>query len=504
MVEQEYRSRLVRYQNDPLSYLINHLNFKREHIVWSDYPEYENHKWDGDKDPLLKIINAVSTGKWCGVQSATGTSKTYLAAGIAYWFLECFRNSKVITVAPKQDQLELNIWSEIHKLYKIYSLGELQTLNLSMAKDSSEWILTAFVAGTRANEEITTKAQGFHAEHMLIIFEEMPGIDPALVSAFENTCAGSHNIILALGNPDHQLDTLAQFCMREDVTRVRISGYDYPNVVCKKELIPGAQSEVGLKRLSTKYGGEGSPFFDSRARGICPQQSNYALINYEWCFDAIKRGQEIDWSDSKKFEGKRKAMGVDSARSEAGDKAAKALFIGEHCKYVVSKPCPDPNALGFEVARDIKTEGIESKFVGVDVVGVGGETAGVLRGLGFEVFGIVGGDPMVEILGSDTVFENLRCQMWWQAREDLRLGKITMPDDKELVTDLTTPMWEAKAGKIWVEGKKEYKKRLGRSPDKGDAFVYANWMRNGIGIPNFDIIKPVNIRNAQKIVKGYL
>lgn len=475
----EYRERMAYYQTHPLDYMTHHLGFKRSDIVWSENEGYENHKWDGDRDPLLKIIETLAEGKWCGVQSGIGTGKTFLAAGICYWFLETHRNSLVVTVAPKEDQLQLNLWKEIHKLYKHCPIGELQTLDLNMNPPSKEWICTGFVAGSKANEEIATKARGFHSEHMLIIFEEMPGIDPALLAAFENTCVGSHNLILGLGNPEHTLDTLAQFCAREDVTRVRISGYDHPNVVTGHEVIRGAQSKWGLKRLKTKYGGDGNPFYDAQARGICPQQSTSALIQYAWCYDAIKRGQEIDWSNEKYFQGKRKTMGVDAARSDSGDKASKTLMVGEHVKYVQSFPCPDPNALGLEIAKDIIEEKINPEFIGIDVVGPGGETAGTLKGMGHPVIGLIGGDPMVD-LGGDTEFENLRCQMWWQAREDLRLGNITIPDDKELVVDLTTPMWEAKSGKIWVESKKEYKKRLGRSPDKGDSFVYANWMRQGL------------------------
>jgi hypothetical protein len=68
--------------------------------------------------------------------------------------------------------------------------------------------------------------------------------------------------------------------------------------------------------------------------------------------------------------------------------------------------------------------------------------------------------------------------MYWQLREDLRNDPdISLPDDEELFADLVTPKWETKNGKIVVESKEDIKKRLGHSPNKGDAVVYWNWIR---------------------------
>lgn len=52
-----------------------------------------------------------------------------------------------------------------------------------------------------------------------------------------------------------------------------------------------------------------------------------------------------------------------------------------------------------------------------------------------------------------------------------------MPNHRELFEDLTSPTWGTRNGKIFVESKEDLRKRLGRSPDKGDAVVHANWVR---------------------------
>ena len=74
--------------------------------------------------------------------------------------------------------------------------------------------------------------------------------------------------------------------------------------------------------------------------------------------------------------------------------------------------------------------------------------------------------------------------MWWTLRQDLQRGLIGLPMDSELQSDLITPKWTTRNGKIVVEAKEDIRKRLGRSPNKGDAVVYWNWIRtyrSGIG-----------------------
>jgi len=50
-------------------------------------------------------------------------------------------------------------------------------------------------------------------------------------------------------------------------------------------------------------------------------------------------------------------------------------------------------------------------------------------------------------------------------------------EDEELFNDLTAVTWKTQGGKIIVESKEDIKKRLGHSPNKGDAAVYWNWVR---------------------------
>lgn len=73
-------------------------------------------------------------------------------------------------------------------------------------------------------------------------------------------------------------------------------------------------------------------------------------------------------------------------------------------------------------------------------------------------------------------FVNKRAELWWLFREalDPQMGAdIALPPDPALVADLIAPRWKLTARGIQVELKDEIRKRLGRSPDRGDAAVMA-------------------------------
>lgn len=90
-------------------------------------------------------------------------------------------------------------------------------------------------------------------------------------------------------------------------------------------------------------------------------------------------------------------------------------------------------------------------------------------------------------------FVNKRAEVWWKFREALdpeQFGgsPIELPDEAAIRSDLAAPHFFVTPRGIQIEEKEETKKRIGRSPDKGDAIVMA-WaegqeaLRRGISGP---------------------
>lgn len=74
-------------------------------------------------------------------------------------------------------------------------------------------------------------------------------------------------------------------------------------------------------------------------------------------------------------------------------------------------------------------------------------------------------------------FSNRRAEFHWRMREALDPEAevpLALPPDAELAADLCAPRFSVKSTGIVVEPKADIKKRIGRSPDKGEACMYAN------------------------------
>lgn len=72
---------------------------------------------------------------------------------------------------------------------------------------------------------------------------------------------------------------------------------------------------------------------------------------------------------------------------------------------------------------------------------------------------------------SDSRNYNIKARMWREALDYLKAGGCSMDTDPELKSQLAAVRYSYKDGLLLMEPKKEHKKRLGRSPDRADAFV---------------------------------
>lgn len=487
-LEAEYRKRrrlrdrdFPEYRQDPMGFLVKELGILPESLDWELLPEYRTHEWDKTRNPLKCIMEALADWKDVGVEAATGTQKSFTAAGLVLWFAASWMNSRTFTFAPKEEQLRKYIWAEMSKLFhrfkRLFPEATLTDLCLRVRGGIDDtWGAWGYSVAIRADEEVSTKAAGMHAEHMLLIYEETPGISPKVIAAGENTCTAPHNLRLYLGNPDHQLDPLHQACQSPGVEHIIISALDHPNLVTGRTIVPGAASVESVGRRLLKYGKD-HRIYRSRVRGESPAEAADALIKMSWIKAAIER-----YNSSVEIPHERLALGGDVANSEGGDDGAKAYMRGKRLIKLEAKPCPNSNDFGMEVGREISRLKIDPSNVGIDSVGVGAGAVNELRKRKewHGVHSLNGGAKPWAVDWDAEEYNNLRSQIWWWLAEDFRCGEIDIPgDDLELIEDLITPTYETRNGKIVVESKEDIKERLQnrRSPNKGDALAYVNFVR---------------------------
>lgn len=201
------------------------------------------------------------------------------------------------------------------------------------------------------------------------------------------------------------------------------------------------------------------------------QGGGLRIIPEAWVRLAFQR-----WKDQQQPEGKPSAIGVDVARGGA-DKTAFAPRWGTYLGRIVTHPgtaTPDGPML-----RDLLLPELgQGTRANIDIVGVGSSPYDFTKQAHAETYPVNGGLQGID--GTDRTgnyrFANLRAKLYWQLREALDpeqgLG-LALPPDEELLVDLTSAGWEPRGDKILVEKKDDIKKRIGRSPDKGDAVTYA-------------------------------
>src|SRR5262249_22325894 len=73
-------------------------------------------------------------------------------------------------------------------------------------------------------------------------------------------------------------------------------------------------------------------------------------------------------------------------------------------------------------------------------------------------------------------FYNKRAEAWWRMREELDPDQdsgsvLALPPDASVKADLAAPRWEMTVRGLKIEDKNQIRRRLGRSPDEGDAIV---------------------------------
>lgn len=109
--------------------------------------------------------------------------------------------------------------------------------------------------------------------------------------------------------------------------------------------------------------------------------------------------------------------------------------------------------------------------------GFGGTTIMRLKDNGVPVQPFNGAKPSTAKTKDQALaFANMRAEAWWRFREELNPDQeggsaIALPPDAELKADLAAPTYTVTAKGILLEDKDEIRKRIGRSPGRGDAVV---------------------------------
>ena len=218
---------------------------------------YEAHEWAGMKDPLFQAMMALARGeRRVAIASGTGVSKSFTAGCMALWYLDTHRMSRWAAFAPKKDQVKKDgFFAEVDKLISEFEgpKGSFRDLHpncdfngdgfyIDREAYGTRWYAFVRAATVREGEQSSAVTQGLHHPNLVAYIEEFPGVKPAIRAAIIRTLSDESNQLFVVGNPEMKGDPLDELVHHPRSFGVKASPKDFPNIVLRKQLIPGATS----------------------------------------------------------------------------------------------------------------------------------------------------------------------------------------------------------------------------------------------------------------------
>lgn len=438
--------------------------------------------WSKQREIALGLVEH----KRVTVRSGHSTGKTGLAARIACWWIDTHPPGEaiVITTAPTFAQVSTIFWQEMRR---VHTAGVLP----GTITGDNRWTLdggTLVALGRRPADWSPSSFQGYHRKYVLAIIDEAGGVPEWLWTSMETITTGDHCRILAIGNPD---DPASHFAKTHDG---RIPGWKSYRISClETPAFTGEQFPRDITELLSQPAwvqdmadawGEDSPLYQSKILGEFADTAENALIPLRWILAANERWQE--WQEKQITQANEGidteldnatrgglVLGVDvGGRGMDGDPSIICRRKGNVVLNFSEYKGFDTTQLTWQVMSELSATGSTAI---IDAIGIGEGAYDQISRAGGSVVAFRGSEASRRRDVTNVMrFNNVRSDAWWHLRQALDPGlgaKLMLPPDDNLTADLIAPRWEQRGSRIVVEKKSDIKKRLGRSPDRGDALV---------------------------------
>lgn len=429
------------------------------------------------------VLEAVARHHRVSCRSGHKIGKSTSAAILGYWWTATRPGGRVLMTAPSFTQVKKILWREVRRLGAI-ARERLGVPEVPMDPSTGvNWNDGREIFGLSTNTP--ERLGGFSGGHLLIIIDEASGYpDDFYHALIGNTAGGSEDDpsaeakIVKFGNPTqtsgHFYDDFK--LGRTNVSCHHVSSEDTPNVREGRIVVPGLATQHYLDDVLEECGGDPNhPLYLVRARGDFPEQGDNSVIAVSLVEAARARWIDAGASDWEPSRGSRLYVGVDVARF-GDDTSVVACRHRGHIYPLATAVKADEEAVARMVIDQCKRyhiRGLRRPLVKVDVGGGGYAVATELRHAKTE-----SGDPAVDVVNVDSAeeandpdrFRNKRSELWFAMADWLRDGEVEIPDDGKLVAEMVAPTFTFDdQGRRVVERKKDFKKRLRRSPDRADA-----------------------------------
>ena len=430
---------------------------------------HEQTKFFPDENQI-KVARDIAEYNRVSVRSGQGVGKTALEANIALWYMSTHPYARIVATAPTRQQLHDVLWSEIEKWRAnspmLSIILKWTKTYVYMVGFEKRWFAVARTATKPEN------MQGFHEEYMLFIIDEASGVAEPIMEAILGTLSGDQNKLLMCGNPTQTSGTFYDSHTRDrDMYRThKISSRDCPRT-----------NKDNIAAMERKYGKD-SNFVRVRVDGEFPLQEDDVFVPLH----LLDRSIHADWVLTKPL---KIDIACDVARF-GDDKTVIAYKVNEKVTIYdkvngrdLMRTADKIVQLGIELIRTYKYK--STIVVRIDDSGVGGGVTDRLRQIKeqsparfawMEVMPVMFGQRIRHIYYHDTTTYMYACLKEMISGVDekgqQKPVELVLPDDGDLIAQLSSRRYEmTDASKIKIEGKDDYKKRVGSSPDEADCVI---------------------------------
>ena len=465
---------VTRYLHDPAG-------FARDCIDWDRVPagadENRGEGGHGVAEYQGNVLDLLDKKKRVAVRGPRGLGKSFIGAIAVLWFALTREAAgidwKVATTAASWDQLRNYFWPEVHKWANYVRWDVVRGGKVPRGSDElmRHQLRLKHGHAFAAAPSDSAKIEGAHASYIMILFDEAKGIPAATWDAVEGTLNGrGEALALALSTPG---DPQGRFY---DIHKKRKGLEDWTavHVTLKQAIAAGQISKKWADQRIRQYG-RNSQFVQCHVLGNFYAADEDSVIPLSWVEAAVERWYAWEADGRPELPGPH-AVGVDVARFGA-DMTVMAVRLGPVLTELRRFAKQDTMATSGRVKGLLDTDPAMTAVVDTD--GIGGGVYDRLReqGARCEPFTAQKSAGNRRDLSGQYRYSDWKSYAWYRMREALDPRNdpvICLPDDDLLMGDLTTPKYKVESGaRIKVEGKKEVRLRIGRSPDDGDAAVCA-------------------------------